>query len=123
FTTALADDEILTAVAFGSFAGWGAHYEKFHTVSQAWSTVAVAAATLTVGGTISSARVALTNMGPTPVRARAVEQALANGPATDEAVRAAAQAATEGTAPVDDASAPAAYRSHLAQVLTSRAVM
>lgn len=122
FTTALGDDEILTAIAFPSYAGWGAHYEKFHTVSQAWSTVAVAAAVLTVGGTVSAARVALTNMGPTPVRARAVEAALIDGPATDGAVRAAAAAATEGTAPVDDASAPAAYRSHLAQVLTARAV-
>lgn len=123
FTTALADNEILTGIAFDSYAGWGAHYEKFHTVSQAWSTVAVAAALLVAGGTVTAARVALTNMGPTPVRARAVEAALVDGPASDDAVRAAAQAATEGTAPVDDATAPAAYRSHLAQVLTRRAVL
>lgn len=123
FTTALAENEILTAIAFPSYAGWGAHYEKFHTVSQAWSTVAVAAAVLVAGGTVTAARVALTNMGPTPIRARAVEQALEGGPATDDAVRAAAQAATEGTDPVDDATAPAEYRSHLARVLTSRAVL
>jgi carbon-monoxide dehydrogenase medium subunit len=123
FTTALAEDEILTAIAFPSYAGWGAHYEKFHTVSQAWSTVAVAAAVLVAGGTVTAARVALTNMGAIPIRARAVEQALEGGPATDDAVRAAAQAATEGTAPVDDATAPAEYRRHLAQVLTSRAVL
>lgn len=123
FTTTLADDEILTGIAFDSYAGWGAHYEKFNTVSQAWSTVAVAAAVLVANGTVATARVALTNMGPTPVRAVAVEEALMNGPATDDAIRAAAQAATQGTAPVDDASAPAAYRSHLAQVLTSRAVL
>ncbi|MEO7126825.1 MAG: xanthine dehydrogenase family protein subunit M [Nakamurella sp.] len=123
FTTALEDDELLTAIAFDSYAGWGAHYEKFHTVSQAWSTVAVAAAVLAGGGSVMTARVALTNMGATPIRARAVERALEGGLATDEAVRAAAQAATEGTSPVDDATAPAAYRSHLAQVLTSRAVL
>jgi carbon-monoxide dehydrogenase medium subunit len=123
FTTALADNEILTGVAFGSYAGWGAHYEKFNTVAQAWSIVACAAAVQVSGGSVTAARVALTNMGPTPVRATAVEQALVGGPATDEAVRAAAQSATEGTSPVDDASAPAAYRSHLAQVLTSRAVL
>jgi carbon-monoxide dehydrogenase medium subunit len=123
FTTALADDEILTGIAFPSYAGWGAHYEKFNTVAQAWSIVACAAAVQVSGGSVTAARVALTNMGPTPVRATAVEQALVGGPATDEAVRAAAQSATEGTSPVDDASAPAAYRSHLAQVLTSRAVL
>jgi len=123
FTTALADGEILTGIAFPSYAGWGAHYEKFNTVAQAWSIVAVAAAVQVSGGSVTAARVALTNMGPTPVRATAVEQALVGGPATAEAVRAAAQSATEGTSPVDDASAPAIYRSHLAQVLTSRAVL
>ncbi len=123
FTTALADGEILTGIAFPSYAGWGAHYEKFNTVAQAWSIVAVAAAVLEAGGTVAAARVALTNMGPTPVRARAVESALVGGPATAEAMHAAAQAATDGTSPVDDASAPAAYRSHLAQVLTERAVL
>lgn len=123
FTTALGEDEILTGIAFPSYAGWGAHYEKFHTVSQAWSTVAVAAAVLTVGGTVSAARVALTNMGPTPIRARGVEAALVGGPATHDAILAAAQAATEGTAPVDDASAPADYRRHLAEVLTTRALV
>lgn len=123
FETALGDDEILTAIAFDSFAGWGSHYEKFNTVAQAWSTVAVAAAIQASGGSITAARVALTNMGPTPVRARAVEAALVGASASADAVRAAAQAATEGTAPVDDVSAPAEYRSHLAQVLTSRAVL
>lgn len=122
FTTALEDGEILTAVAFDSYAGWGSHYEKFNTVSQAWSTVAVAAAVLAAGGTVTAARVALTNMGAVPIRARAVEAALTGGPATAEAISAAAQQATEGTSPVDDASAPATYRSHLARVLTSRAV-
>ncbi len=123
FTTALAENEILTGIAFPSYAGWGAHYEKFNTVAQAWSIVAVAAALQVSGGSVTAARVALTNMGPTPVRATAVERALVGGPATAEAVRAAARSATEGTSPVDDASAPAAYRSHLAQVLTSRAVL
>lgn len=122
FTTALGEDEILTGIAFDSFAGWGAHYEKFHTVSQAWSTVAVAAAVLAVGGSVMAARVALTNMGPTPVRAHAVEAALVGGPATADAIRGAAATAGEGTSPVDDATAPAEYRSHLATVLTARAL-
>lgn len=122
FTTALDDDEILTGIAFDSFAGWGAHYEKFHTVSQAWSTVAVAAAVLAAGSTVVAARVALTNMGPTPVRAHAVEAALVGGLATADAIRAAAAAAGEGTSPVDDATAPAEYRTHLATVLTARAL-
>jgi carbon-monoxide dehydrogenase medium subunit len=62
-------------------------------------------------------------MGSTPLRARGVEEALAGRPATDEAVRAAAARATEGTNPPSDLNGEAAYRSHLATVLTRRAVL
>lgn len=123
FSTALGDGELLTAIVFPSYAGWGAHYEKFQRVAQAWSIVGVAAAVHVSGGSVTAARVGLTNMGAVPVRATAVEQALVGGPATAEAVRAAAMAATEGTDPVSDTAAPAEYRSHLAQVLTARAVL
>lgn len=122
FTTDLADDEILTAVAFDSFAGWGAHYEKFHTVSQAWSTVAVAAAVLTSGAGVVSARVGLTNMGAVPLRADAVERDFEGKDVTAASARAAASRAAEGTSPVDDAGASAEYRQHLARVLTERAL-
>jgi len=67
--------------------------------------------------------VALTNMGSTPIRATAVEQALVGQPATDEAVRAAAQHATDDTNPPTDANGDADYRRHLSTVLTRRAVL
>lgn len=123
FTTAVGEDEILVSVSFPSYAGWGAHYEKFNRVAQAWSIVAVAAAVQVSDGAITAARVGLTNMGPTPIRATAVEQALVGAPANRESVRAAATAAADGTSPVDDASAAADYREHLARVLTERAVL
>jgi len=123
FTTALAEDEILTGIRFPSYAGWGAHYEKFHLVAQSWSIVSVAAAVRVDGGTVAEARVGLTNMGPVPIRASAVEAALVGGPATAEAITGAAQAAADGTSPVDDTSAAADYREHLARVLTGRAVL
>jgi carbon-monoxide dehydrogenase medium subunit len=85
--------------------------------------VAVAAAVKVDGGTISEARVGLTNMGSTPLRARAVEEALAGQPATDVAVRAAAARATEGANPPSDLNGDADYRNHLATVLTRRAVL
>jgi carbon-monoxide dehydrogenase medium subunit len=102
--------------------GWGAHYEKFNRTAQAWSIVAVAATVRVDGGTIAEARVGLTNMGPTPVRARAVEQALVGAPATADSIRSAAEHAAEGTSPPSDANADADYRRHLAGVLTRRAV-
>lgn len=123
FTTALGDDELLVEVRVPKHTGWGARYEKFSRVAQAWSIVAVAAAVRVDGGTIAEARIGLTNMGSVPVRATAVEQALVGQPATADAIRQATAAAGEGTTPPDDANADPDYRRHLAGVLTSRAVL
>lgn len=123
FTTAIGDGELLTEIRIPKYTGWGAHYEKFVRVAHQWPIVAVAAAVKVKGGTISEARVGLTNMGSTPLRARAVESALVGAPATDEAVRAAAASAAEGTNPPSDLNGDADYRRHLATVLTRRAVL
>ena len=122
FTTAVEPDELLVEVRIPKKTGWGAHYEKFQRVKQAWSIVAVAAAVRTEGATIADARVALTNMAVTPVRATGVEQALVGQPATVETIRAAAEHAAEGTSPTSDGNADADYREHLARVLTGRAL-
>jgi carbon-monoxide dehydrogenase medium subunit len=122
FTTAVGPDEVLVEVRIPKKTGWGAHYEKFNRVAQAWSIVAVAAAVRTESGSIVEARVALTNMGTTPVRATSVEQALVGQPANAQTIRAAAQHAAEGTSPMSDGNADADYREHLARVLTGRAV-
>ena len=123
FTTAIGDGELLTEIRVPKYTGWGGHYEKFVRVAHQWPIVAVAAAVKVDGGTITEARVGLTNMGSTPLRARSVEQALAGKPATDEAVREAAASAAEGTNPPSDLNGDADYRKHLATVLTRRAVL
>ena len=122
FTTALGEGELLVEVRVPKHTGWGAHYEKFNRTAQAWSIVAVAAAVRVDGGKIAEAKVALTNMGPTPLRATAVEQALIGSDASDGAIRAAAAHAADGSAPPSDANGDADYRKHLAGVLTRRAV-
>jgi aerobic carbon-monoxide dehydrogenase medium subunit len=122
FTTAVGPDELLVEVRIPKKTGWGAHYEKFNRVAQAWSIVGVAAAVRTEGGSIAQARVALTNMGATPVRAIGVEQALIGQQASAETIRAAAEHAADGTTPTSDGDADADYREHLARVLTGRAV-
>jgi aerobic carbon-monoxide dehydrogenase medium subunit len=122
FTTAVGPDEVLVEVRIPKKTGWGAHYEKFSRVAQAWSIVAVAATVRTEGGLIAQARVALTNMGATPVRAIGVEQALLGQQASTATIRAAAEHAAEGTSPMSDNNADADYREHLARVLTGRAV-
>jgi carbon-monoxide dehydrogenase medium subunit len=123
FTTALGEDEVLVEIRVPKHTGWGAHYEKFSAVAQAWSIVAVAAAVRVENGTIAEAKVALTNMGLVPLRATEVEQALVGREATADAIRDAAGLAANGTSPVSDANADEDYRRHLATVLTGRAVL
>ncbi|MFF4037822.1 FAD binding domain-containing protein [Streptomyces sp. NPDC001816] len=120
--SALAPDELLVEVRVPKADGWGFHYEKFHRVAQAWAIVGVAALVRRDDGRIAEARIGLTNMGATPLRATAAEEALsgADGP---EAVARAAEAAAEGTRPSQDLSASPEYREHLARVLTRRAVL
>ena len=123
FETAIGEDEILTEVRVPKHTGWGAHYEKFVRVAHQWPIVAVAAAVRAEGGTIAEARVGLTNMGSTPLRATATEQALAGASATEDGVREASQLAAEWTNPPSDLNGAADYRQHLARVLTGRAVL
>lgn len=123
-TTAMAPDEILTSIRIPKLGdGWSTHYEKMNRVAQAWSIVAVAAAVHRSNGSITEARIGLTNMGPTPLRATGVEAALAGAEASAAAVQSAAARAAEGTSAPSDLSAKADYREHLATVLTRRAVL
>ncbi|GAA2117948.1 FAD binding domain-containing protein [Actinomadura alba] len=122
-TSALEPDELLTGVRVPKLGeGWGCHYEKFHRTAQAWAIVGVACAVRRSNGTVAEARIALTNMASRPVRAHAVETAVAGGPVSLDAFRSAAGAAAEGTDPPADLHGSAEYRRHLARVLTARAL-
>ena len=119
--TALDDQEVITEVRvpkLGPDTGWA--YKKFSRRSQDWAIVGVAAVVQRNNGSIGSARIGLTSMGSTPIRARAVEEALSG--ASADAVAGAANAADEGTEPGSDDAASAEFRRHLARVWTRRAV-
>jgi carbon-monoxide dehydrogenase medium subunit len=120
FETAVEEGELLTEIRIPKHTGWGSHYEKFVRVSHQWSIIGVAVTLRADGGTISEARIGLTNMGSTPLRATAVEQALAGRSASE--VADACAAAADGTNPPSDLNGDADYRRHLATVLTRRAV-
>lgn len=122
FETVVGDGELLVAIRIPRHTGWGGHYEKFVRVSHQWSIAAVAATVRVEGGTIAEAKVGLTNMGSTPLRATAVEQALVGLAAGSAEARAACARAAEGTNPPSDLNGDADYRRHLAGVLTERAV-
>jgi carbon-monoxide dehydrogenase medium subunit len=122
-TTSLAPDEILTAVRVPKLGpGWGYRYEKFHRTAQAWATVGVAALVRRSNGSVAEARIGLTNMGTTPLRATAAESAAAGAEASRDALAAAAGSADEGTNPPSDLHGAPDYRRHLARVLTGRAL-
>ena len=123
FTTALGDDEILVEVRVPKYTGWGSAYEKFVRVQQQWAIAGVAATVRTEGDTIAEARLALTNMGPTPVRARAAEQALAGVAVEPDALTGALTGSADGTAPPIDINGEPEYRRHLASILGRRAVL
>ncbi|WP_377640539.1 FAD binding domain-containing protein [Oryzobacter terrae] len=120
FETAVGEGELLTAIRIPKHTDWVSHYEKFVRVSHQWSIVGVAAALRVEGGTIAEARVGLTNMGSTPLRARSVEEALVGRSASD--LGDACDTAADGTNPPSDLNGDADYRRHLARVLTRRAV-
>jgi len=120
-TTAVGDGEIVTEVRVPSFDGWGSSYMKFTRRAEDWAMVAVCAMVKKAGdGSVQDVRIALTNMGSTPLRATAAEQAL-RGKGLD-AIAGAAEQAAEGTDPPGDLNATADYKRHLARVLTRRAL-
>ena len=119
--TDLEPQEVVTEVRvpkLGSNTGWS--YKKFSRRSQDWAIVGVAAVVERDNGSISSARIGLTSMGSTPLRASVAEQALSG--ASGDQIAEATNSADEGTSPGSDDAASAEFRRHLARVWTRRAV-
>ncbi|HVM08940.1 MAG TPA: xanthine dehydrogenase family protein subunit M [Acidimicrobiales bacterium] len=108
--TAVQPDEMLVEIRIPSAKGKGWSYQKFNRRAQDWAIVAAAYQ--------EGAGVALVNMASVPVRASAVEAALASGAAVEDA----SASADEGLDPPSDLNASPEYRRHLARVLTRRAI-
>ncbi len=120
--TALADDEVLTAIRLPATDGWSFGYQKFNRRQEDWAMVAACALVRVEDGMCADARVGLTHMGGTPLRATAVEEALRGQPFDAATIRRASEQAAEGTSPPADLNASADYRRHLARVLCRRAL-
>jgi carbon-monoxide dehydrogenase medium subunit len=121
-TTVLAPDEVITSVHFPALDGYGWGYEKFTRRAEDWAMVGVVALVKASGGSCEDVRIGLTNMGSTPLRAGAAEEALRGGPLDAGSIAVAAEHAAEGTEPPGDANATPDYKRHLARVLTRRAL-
>jgi aerobic carbon-monoxide dehydrogenase medium subunit len=122
-TTSLAHDELVTEVRIPAQDGWGFGYQKFTRRAEDWAMVGVCAVVRKAGdGTCEDVRIGLTNMGPTPLRATAAEEALRGQALDSGSIARAAEQAAEGTSPPGDLNATPDYKRHLARVLTRRAL-
>jgi carbon-monoxide dehydrogenase medium subunit len=122
-TTSLAPDEVVTEVRLPALEGYGFGYQKFTRRAEDWAMVGVCAlVSRAADGSCDDVRIGLTNMGATPLRATAAEDALRGGSLDDDAISAAAEQAAEGTDPPGDLNATPDYKRHLARVLTRRAL-
>jgi carbon-monoxide dehydrogenase medium subunit len=123
-TTSLQEREIIREVRLRTQpAGAGAAYHKFDQPASHYALTGVCAVISLSNGSISTARIGVTGVGPKAYRPTAVEQALVGKPAEEEAVKAAVQTVADGIDVQGDIHASPEYRAHLARVLTRRAVL
>ena len=122
-TTAVEPGEVVTSISLPDAAGWSFGFQKFNRRVEDWAMVGVCALVKKAGdGSCEDVRIGLTNMGSTPLRATASEQALRGGALDAGAIASAAEQAAEGTEPPADLNADSDFKRHLARVLTKRAL-
>ncbi len=122
-TTAMPEGGILTQVSF-VIPPEGAHsvYEKYSHPASGYAVVGVAAVVALTSGRVSHIRVGITGAGDAAYRATAVEEALLDQVWSRERVQAASRHADENGGIGEDLFASEAYRRHLCQVYTRRAL-
>ena len=123
FTTALADDELLTEIILPPLpSGAGSVYLSHDHPASGYAIVAVAAVVARKRKTVSHAVAALTGVGEVAFLCRSVEEFLVGSQGEPEAIARVAAQATAGVEVNGDSYAPAEYRRHLAEVMTRRAL-
>lgn len=122
--TSLGQSELLTEVRLPAPPKAGSAFLEVSRRGRGWGLAGVAAiVALGDDGTVSEARLALSGVGPTAVRARGAEAALRGERPDEETWRAAAEAAVAALEdPPSDIHASADFRRHLAGVLVRRAL-
>lgn len=121
--TALEDDEVVTEIflpGMPSDTGWA--FEEFASRPGDFALAAVGALIRLEDAKVVEARIALTGVDETPVRASEAEQLLRGEPYSNHLIRAAAESARAAVRPNTDLRASAEYRRHLTAVLTEKAI-
>ena len=121
YMTARADDELLVAISFARPAG-GYAYEKQKRKIGDYATAAAAVQLQTMGGRVTGASIAMTNLSDTPVWSAAAGNALVGTDGGSEARRAAVTAMLADISPVEDNRGPVEFKKHVAGAVLSRAI-
>jgi carbon-monoxide dehydrogenase medium subunit len=123
YATALAEDEIMVAIRVPAFAaGTGWAYEKLKRKTGDWATAGAAVVLRMSAGTVTHARIGLTNVGPTALRATGAEEALIGKPLSDASINAAADAAMVACDPAEDLRGDVEYKTAMAGQMLKRAI-
>lgn len=120
FTTALEEQELITAVTFPE--ARGAAYVKWPNPASRYAVVGVAASLEGSGGRCAAARVAVTGAAATPFRLEALEAALTGSASSDVAVEEVVAGTIRPEDLMSDSAGSAPYRAHLTAVMARRAV-
>jgi carbon-monoxide dehydrogenase medium subunit len=123
YETALDASEILTQIRIPvPPAGTGYCYAKLKRKTGDFATAAAAVLLHLKNGAVDDVRIALTNVGPTPLRATDAEASLRGMPPADAAIAEAARRAMQVCAPLADQRGDAEYKTAMAGEMTVRAL-
>jgi carbon-monoxide dehydrogenase medium subunit len=120
FTTALQPDEVLTEVRVPLRERSGGAYLKLERKVGDFATVGVAVQVELDDGRVSRAGIGLTSVGPSNLKARAAEEALAGREPSDETIAEAARLAAQAAEPKDDVRGSAEYKRDVVRVFVQR---
>jgi aerobic carbon-monoxide dehydrogenase medium subunit len=123
YDTLMKPQEIMTEIRIPVPAtGTGHCYAKLKRKVGDFATAAAAVVLRMSGETVKDIAIALTNVGPTPLKARAAEDSLRGKPLTDASIAAAAELAMKICDPAEDQRGDAEYRTAMAGEMTQRAL-
>ncbi len=123
YMTALAENEILTAILIAPFQqGTGYAYQKLKRKTGDWATAGAAVVMRMSGGVVSQISIGLTNVAPTALRASAAEAALMGQPVNETTLAAVAQAVRAACDPAEDLRGDIEYKTAMASEMVKRAI-
>jgi carbon-monoxide dehydrogenase medium subunit len=124
YMTALAENEILTAILITPFAaGTGYAYQKLKRKTGDWATAGAAVILKMSGGVVTHASIGLTNVAPTALRATAAESALMGKSLNAATLDAVVKAVRTACDPAEDLRGDVEYKTAMAGEMTKRAIL